>query len=245
MKALGFHGSKLHPGVYWHPHRDVLVVSHVDDLLVGGPEKELLLLRQQLQAKYDVKGSTLKEGHGQLKFLGRIIRAMDDRYEWCGDPKHAETLFSEWGMHDCRPVDTPITELEDPSVRESWEPMDTSEAALYRRTVAIVNYMSQDRPDLGVAANYLSRTMAPPRKGDERHAKRVIRYLRGRPVCHLLYHFQEEPEQVNVVTDSDWAGCKVTRRSTSGIIVRRGSHLIAFSCRMQKMHSTKQRRGRT
>ena len=36
-----------------------------------------------------------------------------------------------------------------------------------------------------------------------------------------------------VQTDSDWAGCQ-TRRSTSGLAVFLGAHLIAFACRTQK-----------
>ena len=35
-------------------------------------------------------------------------------------------------------------------------------------------------------------------------------------------------------TDSDWAGCKVTRRSTTGIVVKLGEHLLCLSSRLQK-----------
>jgi hypothetical protein len=43
-----------------------------------------------------------------------------------------------------------------------------------------------------------------------------------------------EGSDLRLLTDSDWAGCKVTRRSTSGTVVFLGKHILTFSCRMQK-----------
>ena len=49
----------------------MVLVSHVDDLLVGGPEEQLRKLRARLAGIYEVKGNTIKEGSGTLKFLVR------------------------------------------------------------------------------------------------------------------------------------------------------------------------------
>ena len=38
---------------------------------------------------------------------------------------------------------------------------------------------------------------------------------------------------MELLTDSDWATCKLSRRSCSGGIIRRGSHLIGFWSRVQ------------
>ena len=50
----------------------------------------------------------------------------------------------------------------------------------------------------------------------------------------MVFAFQPVPADVTVLTDSDWAGCKKTRRSTSGVVVVFGSHVLSFACRMQK-----------
>ena len=97
-----------------------------------------------------------------------------------------------------------------------------------------MNYMAQDRPDLAVAANILSRNMARPRVGDDHLLKRVGRYLVRRPVCELVYAWQQMPAEITVLTDSDWGGCRKTRRSTSGIAVLIGAHLISFASKLQK-----------
>ena len=36
LQQLGFVPSRLHPGVYYNPVKDMMLVAHVDDLLVGG-----------------------------------------------------------------------------------------------------------------------------------------------------------------------------------------------------------------
>ena len=68
--------------------------------------------------------------------------------------------------------------------------------------------------------------MANPRQGDWAALKRIGRYLKGSP--RLIQHFrwQQMPETVDVFTDSDWAGCRSTCRSTSGGITRFGAHTL-------------------
>jgi hypothetical protein len=42
-----------------------------------------------------------------------------------------------------------------------------------------------------------------------------------------MFEWQAYSNLIQVYTDSDWAGCKKTRRSTSGGMVLRGKHLLA------------------
>ena len=46
--------------------------------------------------------------------------------------------------------------------------------------------------------------------------------------------WQSLPGTVVVRTDSDWAGCRVTRRGTSGLAVFLGEHLLFFASSFQK-----------
>ena len=63
--------------------------------------------------------------------------------------------------------------------------------------------------------------------------KRLARYLKGRPRMVWEYRWQGV-EHINAYSDSDWAGCKRTARSTSGGIILRGSHHIKSWSATQK-----------
>eukprot|EP00969_Alexandrium_andersonii_P096920 4278706-Alexandrium_andersonii.AAC.1 len=57
--------------------------------------------------------------------------------------------------------------------------------------------------------------MSQPRQGDLRALRQLARYLLGVP--RLVYHFVwQASAPLDVYADTDWAGCPVTRRSTSG-----------------------------
>ena len=61
----------------------------------------------------------------------------------------------------------------------------------------------------------------------------MIRYLQGKPRVSLFYGFQEPDPDIIVMTDSDWGGDRVTRRSTSGGVARNGWHTIDWWCKLQ------------
>ena len=62
---------------------------------------------------------------------------------------------------------------------------------------------------------------------------RLGRYLKNRPRVRLWYKFQETPCQLGTFSDTDWAGCRRTRRSTTGGYTVAGSHIIKMWCKTQ------------
>ena len=77
--------------------------------------------------------------------------------------------------------------------------------------------------------------MANPRMKDWEPIQRMCKYLLHRPRATLFYKFQYEPIELTIFSDTDWAGCRATRKSTSGGVILQGSHYIKSWSRQQTL----------
>ena len=90
-------------------------------------------------------------------------------------------------------------------------------ATEFRGLAARANYLSLDRVDIQFATKEICRDMASPKASSLSKMKRLARYLLGAPRQTIMFQpcLEEFPEML-VYSDSDWAGCLRTRKSTSG-----------------------------
>ena len=90
------------------------------------------------------------------------------------------------------------------------------QAGLFRGVAARALYLSLDRPELAFAAKELCRRMSSPCKGDLRGLRRICQYLLSAP--REVYQFKWQPIglPIRVYCGTDFAGCHLTRKSTSG-----------------------------
>ena len=68
--------------------------------------------------------------------------------------------------------------------------------------------------------------MASPRRGNWMQLKRFGRFLKGKPRVHQVFQWQELLKTMKTYSDADWAGCKLTRKSTTGGCMTLGRHSI-------------------
>ena len=107
------------------------------------------------------------------------------------------------------------------------------DASLFRAVVARINFLAQDRSDLQYASKECSRRMSSPRVEDWALVKRIGRYLKGRPRAISIFMWQDRTANLTAYSDSDHAGCKVSRKSTSGACFMMGKHLLKSFSRTQ------------
>ena len=221
MSELDFCESKTSPCVYFNARSGVRVVTHVDDFLCVGPKIGLQHFYSELDKVLDLKCEILGPGPGEGKegqFLGRQIRWNDWGLSWRGDNKLLGEMLKEWGMEECSIVGTPCSKEEGAKPREEGDVVmeDQGRITRFRRAAAKINYMALDDPRISYASKCISQCMAKPTEEGEGRLKRVLRYLSGSPGCEWKFEWQERPTHLVGYTDSDWAGCPRTRRSTSG-----------------------------
>ena len=160
--------------------------------------------------------------------LNRTIRWTEEGLEYEPDQRHTELIIEQMGMANCKAVTTPTcTEVEyDERLRIASGLMSQRDATVYRGIAARLNYLAQDRVDVQFAAKDAAKHMASPAALDWLKLKRIARYLAGVPRYIQKYVWQHPVSLVNAYADSDWAGDKISRKSTSGGILMIGEHLI-------------------
>ena len=85
-----------------------------------------------------------------------------------------------------------------------------------------------------VSVKELTRHMGNPSAASWSMLKRLGRYLIVANRVSLQYNYQSAYKHVDVWTDSDWAGDRLERRSTSAGVIRLGEHCIKMWSSTQK-----------
>ena len=106
--------------------------------------------------------------------------------------------------------------------------LDPEQATSYRALTARGNYLAQDRVDISFCTKELCREFAAPANSSLHRLKRLARFLIGAPRLVYKYDWAHDcpDDTLTVIVDTDFAGCRVSRRSTSGGVIMRGSHCL-------------------
>ncbi|GKE97461.1 ribonuclease H-like domain-containing protein, partial [Tanacetum coccineum] len=90
----------------------------------------------------------------------------------------------------------------------------------------------ESKLDISHAMQQICLHMHDPREPHLTALKQVLRYICG-TLDHGLQLHVSSTSQLNAYTDADWAGCPVTRRSTSGYCLFLGDNLLSWSAKRQ------------
>ena len=230
MRRWGFRRGAYNPCLFYHPQWKVITLVHGDDFVSTGDRWGLQKLREALEGRYKIKTQIIGRGGGEevleARALNRIIRATPDGWEYEPDQRHVDLLIGELGLCEAKGVTTPGEEGKKWEEEEDAEPLAASEVRKFRGLAARLNYLAADRPDLAYSAKEVCRGMSTPTRGAWKRLKRVVRYLLEHRRTVLSYPWQGDEDEVTTHTDSDWAGCKTTAKSTSGGSIVIGEHYV-------------------
>ena len=211
-------------------HPPILIGIYVDDCIIAvHPDIEHVWLadKNRLMEIYNLSDI------GECKWLLNLTFTQwpdQSIIQMCAHASVRE-LLEKHRMSECKPAATPaiLTDLNDPSL-PAGTPLTVEQHQTYRSIVGSVQYMaSTTRPDVAHAVNQLARQLAAPTTTHMTAAKHVLRYLRG--TIHQCLQYNHSPTdqlQLTAYSDADWAGCKETRRSTTGYVVMLNGNVISW-----------------
>ena len=228
VEMLGFVQGRASPCLFRHNEHQISLSVHGDDFTAAGPSHQLDWFENAMKEHYELTTQPrLGPGAQDAKeavVLNRVIRWSEQGLEMEADPRQAEKLIAECGLAGVNTVATP-------GVRQSFEqvehdkPLPERLHTAFRGAAARANYLAADRLDCQFAAKEICRWMSKPTESSWLAMKRLCRYLVGLPRLVHLYKWQSV-DTIDVYTDTDWAGCPRTRKSTSGGCIMLGAHTI-------------------
>ncbi|KAI3712432.1 hypothetical protein L1987_70988 [Smallanthus sonchifolius] len=143
--------------------------------------------------------------------------------------KYVKEILTKFKMADSHPVKTHV------EVRHCLTPDMDGESVdphLYRSMIGSLMYLTASRPDIMFAVCLCARFQANPKLSHLSAVKRILRYLRYKPKLGLWYPKIDLFDLV-AYSDSDYGGCNLDRKSTSGGCQFLGNRLVSWQCKKQ------------
>ena len=102
----------------------------------------------------------------------------------------------------------------------------------YRGMIGSLLYLTASRPDIMLSIYLCARYQSNPKESHLTAVKGIIKYLKGTTNVGLWY---PKGTSLNLTSfsDSDFVGCKLDRKSTSGTCHILGSSLVSWNCKKQ------------
>lgn len=193
-------------------------------MLLTGSNSELIgKLLQSLSHEFRMKDM------GKLSYFLGIQAHYHSQGLFLNQHKYAEDLLVTSGMSDCAPAPTPLP-LQLHKVAGQEELFD--QPTFFRSLAGKLQYLNLTRPDIQFAVNFVCQKIHSPTVADFTLLKRIIRYVKG-TIDYGISFTANTDFTLKAYSDSDWAGCQDTRRSTGGFCTFLGSNIISWSAKRQ------------
>ncbi|XP_019157723.1 PREDICTED: uncharacterized protein LOC109154370 [Ipomoea nil] len=224
-QIAGFVASKTDVSLFYYTSGDsrIYPLVYVDDIIMMGNDTALLTtLLGRLSVAFKIRDLGTP-----TFFLGIETISVDGGL--LSQRRYMDDILTRAGMVDCKSLSTPatITKVASPSTDPYENPTQ------YRRLAGALQYLTITRPDLSYAVNRICQFMHAPTDEHWDMLKWVLRYVKG-TLTYGLRLTASPSSDVHAYSDSDWAGCPIDRKFTSGYVVFLGTNLVSWVSRKQR-----------
>jgi hypothetical protein len=132
-------------------------------------------------------------------------------------------------MKDGKPIKTPMGTNGHLDLDTGGKSIDQK---VYRSMIGSLLYLCASLPDIMLSICMCARFQADPKEVHLRAVKRIMRYLVYTPKFGLWYPRGSTFDLIGY-SDTDWTGCKIDRKSTSGTCQFLGRSLVSWASKKQ------------
>nr|KAJ0186081.1 hypothetical protein LSAT_V11C900483530 [Lactuca sativa] len=202
----------------------VLVQIYVDDIIFGSQNETLSKEFAEIMSQRFEMSMMGK----MTFFLGLEVQQQKTGISIC-QSKYISDLLVKYSLSDCKPASTPVSKTD----KLHADPTGTDvNHSLYRGMIGSLLYLTASRPDIMFGTILCARFQANPKESHLMAVKRIFRYLKGTQNLALWYP-RDSAFELYGYADSDYAGCNLDKKSTSGGCHFLGNRLIRWSSKKQ------------
>ena len=227
-KSLEFQTSPYEPCLYYRKYRDsfTMIALYVDDLLIAATKNDIIGdLKVQLSSKFKMNDC----GIASLCLGVEIEHNYKGDFITLSQKIYTAKVLERFGMQNSKPVSTPM----DGQLTVDELNSEAIDTTVYRQALGSLMYLAiGTRPDITFAVSRLAQYVERPTNALWLRVKRIFRYLSGSKYLGLRYHNSMSIEQVGY-SDSDWGGCPVQRKSTSGYVFTMSNAAVCWKSKKQ------------
>jgi hypothetical protein len=166
---------------------------------------------------------------GELNYLlGFQVKQLKDG-NFISQTKYTQDLLKRFRMKDAKPVKTPMGTDEHVDLNKGGKSVDQK---TYRSMIVSLLYLCVSRPDIMLSVCMCARFHSDPRECHLVAVKRILRYLVATP-CFEIWYPKGSTFDLIGYSDSDYARCKVDRKSQSRTCQFLGRSLVSWSSKKQ------------
>ena len=226
LMKKGFKPGSLDPTLFTKSYDGELFVCqiYVDDIIFGCTDQ-----RYSDEFAYMMSEEYQMSMMGELKFfLGLQIRQQRNGI-FISQEKYLKDVLRKFGMQDCKGVKIPMPTNGHLCTDENGIDFDHK---VYRSMIGSLLYLCASRPDIMLSVCMCARFQAAPKESHHKAVKHILRYLAHTPTLGLWYPKGSAFDLIGY-SDSDYAGDRVDRKSTSGTCHFLGRSLVCWSSKKQ------------
>ena len=197
---------------------------YVDDIIFGSTnQKSCEEFSRVMTQKFEMSMM------GELNyFLGFQVKQLKDG-TFISQTKYTQDLLKRFGMKDAKPAKTPMGTDGHTDLNKGGKSVDQK---AYRSMIGSLLYLCASRPDIMLSVCMCARFQSDPKECHLVAVKRILRYLVATP-CFGIWYPKGSTFDLVGYSDSDYAGCKVDRKSTSGTCQFLGRSLVSWNSKKQ------------
>ncbi|XP_016185716.2 uncharacterized protein LOC107627395 [Arachis ipaensis] len=202
----------------------LLVQVYIDDIIFGSTNESLCKFFSNLmQSEFEMSMM------GELNFFLGLQIKQGKEGTFVSQTKYCKELLKRFGMDNAKAMDTPMSTTCYLDKDEQGKNIDVKK---YRGMIGSLLYLTASRPDIMFSVCMCARYQANPKESHLSTVKRIMKYLIGTLNVGLWYPKGSTCDLIGY-SDSDFAGCKLDRKSTSGTCHLLGNSLVSWRSKKQ------------